>query len=406
MAVLELKPQKNLDSPLNQCENLIMFHFTHTIPLSLYIHLPWCVRKCPYCDFNSHEAHHAIPETEYIAALMRDLDGQLPAISDRPIISIFFGGGTPSLFSPESIEKILQEVRKRLTLSPDCEITLEANPGTVDEARFKGFYHAGINRLSIGVQSLQDDKLKSLGRIHNRDYALTAIENAKKAGFINFNVDLMHGLPNQSVDDALSDLQEALRFNPPHLSWYQLTIEPNTVFYRQSPVLPHEDTLEEIQLQGKKYLLEQGLKQYEVSAYAKPDSQCQHNLNYWEFGDYLGIGAGSHSKLTDFKQQLIIRTTQPRQPKDYLQLNKKPTASTSLVSHADATFEFMLNALRLTQGVPLSLYTERTGLPAENLTPLLQQAIQKGLLINDQRTLCATELGQRFLNDLIKLFMP
>lgn len=384
-----------------------MFNFKSPIPLSLYIHIPWCVRKCPYCDFNSHKAGPTIPEELYVNALLKDLDEQLPTIWGRRLVSIFFGGGTPSLFSPESIEKLLSEIHSRLPFSPDIEITLEANPGTVDESRFKGFRAAGINRLSIGIQSLQDDKLKTLGRIHNRDYALRAINAAMNAGFDNFNLDLMHGLPNQSLQDALSDLTDALAFQPPHLSWYQLTIEPNTAFHHQPPVLPIDDVLWDIQEQGKDVITHHGLFQYEVSAYAKPNRECLHNKNYWEFGDYLGIGAGAHSKITDFDQQIITRHWQIKHPKDYLNpvCEKKFMAGSQVVSAQDARFEFMMNALRLTTGVQISLFTERTGLPLSMLEPILTEAKKKGLLLDNANNLRPTELGQRFLNELIGMFL-
>lgn len=382
-----------------------MPYFAKPIPLSLYIHLPWCVRKCPYCDFNSHEFQNKIPEETYIAALLQDLDNNLPHIWGRRLISIFFGGGTPSLFSPQSIEKILSAIHSRLRFGADTEITLEANPGTIDESRFIGFRQAGINRLSIGIQSLQDDKLKSLGRIHNRDYALRAIECAVNAGFVNFNLDLMHGLPEQSIQDALQDLQDGLGFNPPHLSWYQLTIEPNTFFHYQPPTLPKEDTLWEIQKAGKTKIAEANLFQYEVSAYSILDHECMHNKNYWEFGDYLGIGAGAHSKITNIEQQIITRHWQMKNPKDYLNPTNTLIANQTILTPQDIIFEFMLNALRLTQGVPIDLFTERTGLPINILEPILTKAKDKKLLLDDSKRLCATELGQLFLNDLVGMFL-
>ena len=386
-----------------------MFNFTTPIPLSLYIHLPWCVRKCPYCDFNSHEAKQSIPEEIYVNALLKDLDEQLPRIWGRSLVSIFFGGGTPSLFSPQSIEKILQGVYSRLRYGPDIEITLEANPGTVDESRFRGFRQAGINRLSIGIQSLQDEKLQALGRIHNREYAIRAIESAINAGFNNFNLDLMHGLPNQSVEDALSDLKSAMAFQPPHLSWYQLTLEPNTLFHHQPPSLPQEDVLFEIQEQGKQFIAASGLKQYEVSAYSMPHQECKHNKNYWEFGDYLGIGAGAHSKLTDYEKQIITRHSQVKHPKDYLDPSKSFIATSQILSVDDCKFEFMLNALRLTDGIPVALFIERTGLPINTLEPILSKAVNKGLLhtvdIAEKALIHPTLLGQRFLNELVGMFL-
>ncbi len=384
-------------------------NFTRPIPLSLYIHLPWCVRKCPYCDFNSHEAKDNLPEELYVDALLRELEQQLPLIWGRRLVSIFFGGGTPSLFSPGAIEKILVGVNTLLNFGSHIEITLEANPGTIDEARFKGFRTAGINRLSIGIQSLQNEKLIALGRIHDREYALRAIDAAIGAGFNNFNLDLMHGLPDQSIAEALNDIQDALQFKPPHLSWYQLTIEPNTFFYHQPPVLPQDDILWEIQEQGKNILASHGLNQYEISAYSQAHHECIHNKNYWEFGDYLGIGAGAHSKITDVDQGMIIRQAQIKHPKDYLQLfgksAKKNLTPQHNVSEKEVVFEFMLNALRLTQGVPTTLFSERTGLSIANLEPALKIAKEKNLLMNDASILCATELGQRFLNDLIGIFL-
>lgn len=381
-----------------------MVSFSSKIPLSLYIHLPWCVRKCPYCDFNSHELQ-TIPEELYVQALLRDLQQHLPALSGRELISIFFGGGTPSLFSPKAIEKILDGVRANLPYQPNIEVTLEANPGTVDESRFIGFKQAGINRLSIGIQSLQDAKLKALGRIHLRDQALRAIESAVNAGFDNFNLDLMHGLPGQSLADALEDVKDALNFNPPHLSWYQLTIEPNTFFHHKPPVLPEEEVLWDIQEHGKLILSEAGLQQYEVSAYAATNRECVHNKNYWEFGDYLGIGAGAHSKITQVEQSIITRHWQVKNPKDYLSQTKNLPANQTILATKDIIFEFMLNALRLTRGVPVKLFTERTGLSLASIEHTLKQARENKLLACDSAVLCATEFGQRYLNDLIGMFL-
>jgi oxygen-independent coproporphyrinogen-3 oxidase len=376
-----------------------------TLPLSLYIHLPWCVRKCPYCDFNSHELRDSLPEELYVNALMDELDNHLPDLEGRQLVSIFFGGGTPSLFSAQAIDRILTGVDQRMPLGKQIEITLEANPGTFEQARFQGFRAAGVNRLSIGVQSLQDDKLKILGRIHDRDNALRAIECAKTAGFDNFNIDLMYGLPGQRIDDALQDIETALSQNPTHLSWYQLTIEPNTLFYHQRPVLPEDDMLWDMQLAGQQLLSASGFHQYEVSAYSLPNKPCQHNLNYWEFGDYLGIGAGAHSKLTNLKSGEIVRFAQVKHPKDYLERAKRQQLIKNKVGESDLVFEFMLNALRLTEGVPLALFTQRTGLPLERIQPLLNQAKVKGLLVDDAVKLCPSVLGKKFLNDLIEMFL-
>ncbi len=375
------------------------------IPLSLYIHLPWCVRKCPYCDFNSHELKHNVPEESYIKALIQDLEEQLPRIEERGLSSIFFGGGTPSLFSPKAIETILTAIENRLSFDTKTEITLEANPGTIDGARFKGFKEAGINRLSIGIQSLQDSKLKALGRIHGRDQALQAIELAIHAGFSNFNLDIMHGLPGQSIQDALLDLEDCLQFSPPHLSWYQLTLEPNTFFYHQPPALPEEETLWAIQEQGKSLLTTATLNQYEVSAYAKPGHECLHNKNYWEFGDYLGIGAGAHSKITDRDGQVITRHWQVKHPNDYLDPAKPKTASSNVLAAKDIIFEFMLNALRLTSGVSTKLFMERTGFDIKIIETKLRDAKQKKLLIDDPLLIQPTELGLQFLNNTIGMFL-
>ena len=383
-----------------------MQKFTAPIPLSLYIHIPWCVRKCPYCDFNSHEGKQAFSEDVYVDALLQDLTENLPAIWGRRLTSIFFGGGTPSLFAPASIEKIISGVNNLLNIGPNIEITLEANPGTVDESRFAGFRQAGVNRLSLGIQSLQDEKLLKLGRIHNREYALRAIDAAQRAGFENMNLDLMHGLPNQSLDDARQDLEDALAWKTPHLSWYQLTIEPNTLFHHKPPALPEDETLWDIQEAGGKILTEHHLEQYEVSAYSLPGRECQHNLNYWEFGDYLGIGAGAHSKITNVDQNIITRHWQMKNPKDYLNPNKAFKAEETILAQSDVIFEFMLNALRLSKGVSTTIFTERTGLPISVIEPLLIEAKRKKLLCDDAFILRSTELGQRFLNDLVGMFMP
>lgn len=382
-----------------------MLTFNTTIPLSLYIHIPWCVRKCPYCDFNSHAAGTSLPEKAYVQALLDDLDEQLPHIWGRRLISIFFGGGTPSLFSSAAIADILAGVHRRLNFGPDIEITLEANPGTVDEKRFLGFREAGVNRLSIGVQSLQNEKLFALGRIHNRDYALRAIESASQAGFKNFNIDLMHGLPNQSLTDATADLLDAIAFQPPHLSWYQLTIEPNTFFHYQPPVLPKEETLWDIQDSGHAALCNAGFLQYEVSAYSQLEHQCVHNLNYWEFGDYLGIGAGAHSKITNIAEGKIFRHWQIKNPRDYLNSDKAFTARKTELLEKDIFFEFMLNALRLTQGVEKKLFMERTGLAIDVIKNQLEIAKTKKFLVDDEALLCVTPFGLRFLNDVIEIFL-
>jgi putative oxygen-independent coproporphyrinogen III oxidase len=374
-------------------------------PLSLYIHIPWCVKKCPYCDFNSHEAKGSLPQDLYVAALMQELDDHLALIQHRPLVSIFFGGGTPSLFSASAIEQILAGVAKRVGIQPTTEITLEANPGTIDQVRFRDFKTAGINRLSLGIQSLQDDKLKTLGRIHDRDNAIRAIEIAKASGFDNFNLDIMYGLPHQTIADALHDIALALSFNPTHFSWYQLTIEPNTLFYHQTPPLPADDFIWDMQLAGQALIAQHGFDQYEVSAYSLPNKECRHNKNYWEFGDYLGIGAGAHSKMTDHATSQIVRFSQVKNPRDYLDKHKRSQITYNTVSDNDLIFEFMLNALRLTNGVPAELLTQRIGLKLDCIQPIINEAVKRGLLLDDANRICPSDLGKKFLNDLVGMFL-
>jgi putative oxygen-independent coproporphyrinogen III oxidase len=376
------------------------------VPLSLYIHLPWCVRKCPYCDFNSHEAKDSLPEELYVAALIDELRTHASLLAQRPLISIFFGGGTPSLFSPEAIARILQGVHQHATLAPDCEITLEANPGTIDQDRFIGFRAAGVNRLSLGIQSLDADKLKTLGRIHDREQALRAMSFVREAGFSNFNVDIMYGLPQQTIDEALEDIKAALTFKPTHFSWYQLTIEPNTLFHHQPPTLPPDDALWEMQQAGQALIHSLGYQQYEVSAYAQPNRECLHNRNYWEFSDYLGIGAGAHSKITDVDANgKIWRMAQVKNPRDYLEAAKRRAVAKTPVNEKDRAFEFMLNALRLTEGVPAELFEQRTGLSLQTIAPLLNQARERGLLEHDTKRICPSERGRQYLNDLMGMFL-
>jgi putative oxygen-independent coproporphyrinogen III oxidase len=385
-----------------------MFHFTITPPLALYIHIPWCVRKCPYCDFNSHEAPHGIPEAQYIDALLADLEENLPAAWGRPVDTVFIGGGTPSLFSPDSIDRLLGGIRARVALQPGAEITLEANPGTVDRERFQGFREAGINRLSIGVQSFQPELLEKIGRIHNAREAIRAAEAAHYAGFDNFNLDLMFGLPGQTLPQALADLQTAMDLEPPHLSWYELTIEPNTWFYRHPPSLPADDTLADMQDAGRTRLESRGYQRYEVSAWARDGKRCRHNLNYWRFGDYLGIGAGAHGKLTDTAHQTIVRTIRIRHPQQYLDAmsNRNFVSSRVELSARDAILEFVMNALRLGDGFTAEQFTLHTGLPASALEPGRQAAIDAGLLEQSTDTLRATARGQRYLNELLQYWMP
>ncbi len=373
-------------------------------PLSLYIHIPWCVRKCPYCDFNSHTASAVLPEQEYVDALLADLDQDLPHVYGRELSTIFFGGGTPSLFSADALGRLLKGVEQRIRFAADIEITLEANPGTFEQAKFSAYRGLGINRLSIGIQSFQEAKLKALGRIHNGDEAVRAADMARQAGFDNFNLDLMHGLPDQSQDDALGDLRQAIALAPTHLSWYQLTLEPNTVFWNQPPTLPEDDILWDIQEAGQTLLRENGYAQYEVSAYAQPGRAARHNLNYWSFGDFIGIGAGAHGKLSH-PDGRIVRTWKTRLPKDYLNPAKAFQAGEKLLALDEMPFEFLMNALRLTNGVDAALFQQRTGLSVDSLASARQQAEQRGLLQADPTRLVATAHGQLFLNDLLQYFL-
>ena len=373
-------------------------------PLSLYIHIPWCVRKCPYCDFNSHAATPELPEEAYVDALLADLDQELGAVYGRPISSIFFGGGTPSLFSAGALGRLLAGVEQRIPFAADIEITLEANPGTFEQEKFKAYRQLGINRLSIGIQSFQQAKLEALGRIHNGDEAVRAAAMAREAGFDNFNLDLMHGLPDQSLDDALGDLRQAIALKPTHLSWYQLTLEPNTVFWNQPPLLPEDDILWDIQEAGQALMAEHGYHQYEVSAYAQPGRAARHNLNYWSFGDFIGIGAGAHGKLSH-PDGRILRTWKTRLPKDYLNPAKAFKAGEKLLPVDELPFEFLMNALRLTDGVDAELFAQRTGLPLAQLAVARREAEQKGLLQVEPTRLVATPRGQLFLNDLLQYFL-
>ncbi len=385
-----------------------VFNFSALPPLSLYIHIPWCARKCPYCDFNSHAQPDKLPEAAYIDALIRDLEHDLPRVWGRRVTSIFMGGGTPSLFSPEALDKLLCAVRARLTVNPDAEITLEANPGSSEYAKFKEFRAVGINRLSIGVQSFNEDMLRRLGRIHGRREAIAAAEAAHTAGFNNFNLDLMYGLPEQVLPQALDDLNTALALEPTHLSHYQLSLEPNTWFHRHPPALPDDDVSFEMQGQCQERLAERGFPHYEVSAYAQPGRACRHNVNYWEFGDYLGIGAGAHSKITDASQQGITRMWKQKQPQAYLATAGNPACigEETALSTNDAAFEFMLNALRLNGGFATHLFTERTGLPLSCIEQPLRQAEQRGLIECEAAVIRPTERGRRYLNDLTELFLP
>jgi putative oxygen-independent coproporphyrinogen III oxidase len=374
-------------------------------PLALYVHLPWCVRKCPYCDFNSHEARSRIPETEYVNALIADLESALPSIWGRRVYSIFFGGGTPSLFSAPSIERLLSEFRARLAFKVDMEVTLEANPGTFETEKFRAFRAAGINRLSIGIQSFNDRHLTALGRIHNAGEAERAIEIAQ-ANFDNFNLDVMYALPTQTLAEAEADVQRAVASGAPHLSFYHLTLEPNTIFYKYPPPLPDDDAAAAIQELVETQLGAADYAHYETSAYAKAGHQCWHNLNYWRFGDYLGIGAGAHSKLSFANR--IVREQRTRGPAEYMRHTNAGTqvCERRELNTEELPFEFMLNALRLTKGFEVPLFAERTGLAMTAVEKNLAAAEAKGLITRDHLRIAPTERGCRFLNDLQILFLP
>ncbi|KTF11252.1 MAG: radical SAM family heme chaperone HemW [Pseudoalteromonas sp.] len=374
-------------------------------PLSLYVHVPWCVQKCPYCDFNSHGQKGDIPEAEYIQHLIDDLKADLHLVQGRKIHSIFIGGGTPSLLTGDAYTRLLKEVDSLIGLSDNCEITLEANPGTVETGRFKEYVKAGINRISIGVQSMQNDKLKALGRIHGADEANYAAEQAKHAGLNTFNLDLMHGLPGQSLEDALSDLKHIIALNPPHISWYQLTIEPNTQFASKPPTLPQDETLWDIQEQGQALLAQAGYIQYEISGYAKPGYQCQHNLNYWRFGDYLGIGCGAHGKVTDAKTGVITRTEKVKHPRGYMDLIKPYMYKSWEVEQDDLAFEFFMNRFRLVEPCPIEDFSSLTSQPLQSQQAALTKAINAGLLIQENGHWQVSVKGHRFLNDLLELFV-
>jgi oxygen-independent coproporphyrinogen-3 oxidase len=374
-------------------------------PLALYVHVPWCVRKCPYCDFNSHELRDALPEVPYVDALISDLEQALPSVWGRRVHSIFFGGGTPSLLSAAAIDRLLAGFRARLALAADAEITLEANPGTFEADKFREFRAAGVNRLSIGVQSFNSDHLARLGRIHDDRQARRAIEIAQ-ACFENFNLDLMYALPEQTIAEAASDVEEALTANAPHLSFYQLTIEPNTLFHRFPPRLPDEDRAAAIGELVERRLVSAGYIHYETSAYARAGSECRHNLNYWRFGDYLGIGAGAHSKIS-FADR-IVREVRVKHPRDYLRRapNGEAVHERYEVARRELPLEFMMNALRLAEGFAVALFVERTGLQIAAVERALATAEERGLIERDHERIRPTALGRRFLNDLLELFLP
>ena len=374
-------------------------------PLSLYVHMPWCVRKCPYCDFNSHEKSGDLPEDAYCAALVADLEHALPGVWGRRVYSIFFGGGTPSLFSARSIDRLLSDIRSRIPVPADAEITLEANPGTFEAQKFRDFRAAGINRLAIGIQSFNDAHLKALGRIHNADEARRAIGIAQE-NVDNINLDLMYGLPGQSLDGAFADIEEGVRWGTAHLSAYQLTLEPNTVFYRHPPELPAHDLAAEMQERAEGRLAAAGFEHYETSAFAQPGRRSRHNENYWKFGDYLGLGAGAHGKIS-FPDR-IERHARAKQPREYMAMAPEGKSITEhrTVTRGDLPFEFMLNALRLVDGVPVALFRERTGLELAVIEPALAKGEALGLLERDWQVMRPTPKGQRFLNELLELFLP
>ncbi len=375
-------------------------------PLSLYIHIPWCVQKCPYCDFNSHTQKGAIPEAQYIDALLEDLRTDLTTyqVSKRPLSSIFIGGGTPSLISPDQILRLLQGIQSQIEFADNIEVTMEANPGTVEAERFAQYVQAGVNRISIGIQSFEQEKLNALGRIHGAQEAINATQLAHTIGLNSFNIDLMHGLPNQSPQQALTDLQQAIALNPPHLSWYQLTIEPNTLFYSKPPQLPDDDQLWDIFEQGHQLLTKAGYQQYETSGYSKPGKQCQHNLNYWRFGDYLGIGCGAHGKLS-FSDGRIIRTVKVKHPKGYLDANQAYLYEQHQVSKSERPFEFFMNRFRLLEACPKQAFCDTTGLTLADIKTPITEAIQSGYLMDNQDHWQITEKGRLFLNDLLALFV-
>ena len=381
-------------------------------PLSLYIHIPWCVKKCPYCDFNSHAQNGALPVAAYVDALLADLDRDLrvhgAAIASRPVHSVFFGGGTPSLFAPDAIARILDGVAARMDLPRGIEITLETNPGTVEHGRFDGYLRAGVNRLSFGVQSFDDDKLRRLGRIHSASEAERAIREAQDAGYANFNLDLMYALPEQTLAGALADIERAIALQPAHVSHYQLTLEPNTLFAAQPPPLPDEDDAWDMQEACQRRLAAAGYAQYEVSAYARDGLRSVHNLNYWTFGDYLGVGAGAHGKLSDAASARVTRTTKVKLPRSYLERAARgETFGTNVdVENADLPFEFMMNALRLNDGVEAARFIERTGLAADAIAATLRRARTRGWLRDDPARLAPSELGRRYLNDVVASFLP
>ncbi|WP_211264636.1 radical SAM family heme chaperone HemW [Gynuella sunshinyii] len=376
---------------------------TELPPLSLYIHFPWCVRKCPYCDFNSHAVMDGLPEAEYIDALLANFRVYEKWLEGRELQSIFMGGGTPSLFSADSIARLLHSLSQWVHFSADCEITMEANPGTFEQLKFARFRQAGINRLSIGIQSFADIQLQHLGRIHSADEALKAVAMARSAGFDNLNIDLMHGLPGQTLELAMADLQQAIDLHPEHISWYQLTIEKNTEFFSRPPILPEDELLWSIQEQGQSLMAKHGYQQYEVSAYSLSDRQSRHNCNYWSFGDYIGIGAGAHGKLTSISKQGIFRTQETRLPKDYMAKIHTLVPGLKQVPPEELPFEFMMNILRLKEGGDISLLERRTGIPFARVEDIWRKLQYQGLVMSDR--LATTDQGFLFLNRVLDNFL-
>ncbi|GIX30903.1 MAG: YggW family oxidoreductase [Porticoccaceae bacterium] len=370
-------------------------------PLTLYVHVPWCLRKCPYCDFNSHEAAGSLPEEAFVAALAEDLTEDLPAVAGRKLVAAFFGGGTPSLLSPRTVASILELAERAVGFAPGAEITLEANPAAADAARFAGYRAAGVNRLSIGVQSFSDRALAAIGRLHGGGEARAAVRAARRAGFAELNLDLMYGLPDQGPAEALADLRQALTLEPTHLSWYQLTLEPNTPFYKRPPPLPDEEAVAAMESAGRELLAEAGFARYEVSAYALPGHASRHNRNYWEFGDYLGIGPGAHGKLSDPRRDRIERTARTRRPADYLRPRPSRVARRTAVPRSERPLEFFLNALRLVEGVPRASFAARTGLPWAVVAARWEALAARGLLEPAGERLAATPTGYAHLDAVL-----
>ena len=374
-------------------------------PISMYIHIPWCSRKCPYCDFNSHERVKKIPEKKYVEALIADIKNDLHLVQGRKLSSLFFGGGTPSLFTGSSISEVIQSAEKMIGFNDDVEITMEANPESVNPQKLQDFFQAGINRISIGVQTFDDEQLSLLGRMHSSYSAAEAVEMAKIAGFKKINIDLMHGLKGQNVSSALNDLQCAISTGVEHISWYQLTIEKNTLFFSNPPKLPDSQLISEIQEHGSQLLQSHGYEQYEISAFAKPREQCTHNQNYWQFGDYIGIGAGAHGKITLNNEQTLVRTLRTKQPNNYLEKKNKGEKKCMSLEISQRPLEFMMNVLRLRDGVPLKYFSERTGLHESYISKIIINLKEQGLMVDTKKRLLTTPLGFRFLDTILDRFV-